>query len=262
MKNLHDSAISNSVFFRSGLFMWPNRILYFGPKYRLDLHMHCATVLHVGLHDHFYIRFNNTNWLPSRCAIIPAGINHEMRFPRGVFGKLFVEWGSLEYDCFKCRFPHSKNRAKLFYDNDVIKCFQRMYEPRFNKKSMYQHVNTLIAFKEETKLGHDLRIQKAIELTTNDIATNLSIEAVAKEVDLSSSRFRHLFVEETGVTYSQFRNWKRLLAAEVNLNTLDSLTWAAIDAGFSDASHFSRNYKNTFGVTPSSVFKSLNSFEV
>ncbi len=262
MKNLNVSAISTSSVLRTGIFMWADKIVFFGPIEQLDVHKYGAVVLQIGLYSHFYIRFNNGHWLPTRCAIVPAGIKHEIRFPNGVFGKLFIEQGCSEYLCFNARFPHRKNIPTLFFDDQAIQCFQAMYESGFNKNSIHQSVNSLIDYKDWDNAGFDFRVQKAIELFNSDISRNFSIDSLAKEVDLSPSRFRHLFVEQTGIAYSQFRIWKRLRTAEMSLNKIDSLTWAAIDAGFSDLSHFSRHYKDAFGIKPSSVFKTLNDFEV
>ncbi len=262
MKNLNVSAISIANVIRTGIFMWPNKIVFFGPIEQLDAHKYGAVALQIGLYSHFYIRFNNTHWLPTRCAIVPAGIKHEIRFPNGIFGKLFIEQGCSEYLCFKERFPHRNNIPTLFFDQQVIQSFQTMDESGFNKNSIHQHVNSLIEYQDRDNAGFDFRVQKAIEIFNSDICRNYSIDRLAKEVDLSPSRFRHLFVEQTGIAYSQFRIWQRLRIAEMSLNKIDSLTWAAIDAGFSDLSHFSRHYKNAFGIKPSSVFKTLNDFEI
>jgi len=67
--------------------------------------------------------------------------------------------------------------------------------------------------------------------------------------DLSPSRFLHLFKENTDVPYRRFRAWKRLFLAVEHLNASDNMTFAALEAGFSDATHFSHSFRDAFGVS-------------
>jgi AraC-like DNA-binding protein len=76
---------------------------------------------------------------------------------------------------------------------------------------------------------------------------------MAAAVHLSPDRFRHLFMEETGVGFRAYLLWLRLecsLAAYVAGSTL---TEAAYAGGFADSAHFSRTFKKMFGIAPASV---------
>jgi len=46
------------------------------------------------------------------------------------------------------------------------------------------------------------------------------------------------------------------------LNEVDSLTYAAMEAGFTDSAHFNRCFRDTFGVNPTLVFNNIDRFEV
>jgi transcriptional regulator GlxA family with amidase domain len=41
----------------------------------------------------------------------------------------------------------------------------------------------------------------------------------------------------------------------------DNMTYAAMEAGFADAAHFSHCFRDTFGVNPAAVFRSIERFE-
>jgi len=85
-----------------------------------------------------------------------------------------------------------------------------------------------------------------------------SVSALAKLHSISPSRFRHLFSEQTGTTYRRYRMWTRLRAAIGRAVCGGiNLTDAALDVGFCDSAHFSNNFHDTFGVTPSYVMRRI-----
>ncbi len=108
----------------------------------------------------------------------------------------------------------------------------------------------------------DPRISEVIKLTRAEPDRNFGETFLANAVHVSPSRLRHLFRAQTGIAYRRYRTWERLLSAARNLHRVDNLTRAALDAGFSDAAHFSRRYRDTFGVKPSFVFRNLDRFEI
>lgn len=72
----------------------------------------------------------------------------------------------------------------------------------------------------------------------------------ADQIALSPSRFSHLFSAEMGIAYSAFRKWRKLLVTLESVANGTQLTAAAHDGGFADSAHFSRTFKDTFGLTP------------
>ena len=74
----------------------------------------------------------------------------------------------------------------------------------------------------------------------------------AAAIGLSTSRFRHLFKQQTGVTFSQFVKSTRLASAGLLLsNTFLSVKEVAVRSGFSDISHFVRDFELRYGQSPS-----------
>jgi len=60
-----------------------------------------------------------------------------------------------------------------------------------------------------------------------------------------------------GVSFRSYRVWSQVRAAMAGLATQARLTDAALHGAFSDSAHFSRTFRQTFGMTPSSVLKPL-----
>lgn len=75
----------------------------------------------------------------------------------------------------------------------------------------------------------------------------------AKVAGLSEGRFRHLFVEETGVAFRPYLLWTRLNHALALASSGVSLTEAAYAANFADSAHLTRTCRRMFGVLPSAL---------
>ena len=59
-------------------------------------------------------------------------------------------------------------------------------------------------------------------------------------------RFKH----KTGMTFRAYKNWAALKHAARLIGEGEALGVAGLDAGFADAAHFSRQYRATFGLSP------------
>jgi len=57
-------------------------------------------------------------------------------------------------------------------------------------------------------------------------------------------------------------NLQYMFLALENLNAVDNMTIAALDAGFADATHFSHSFRDTFGINPAYVFRGISRFDV
>lgn len=79
------------------------------------------------------------------------------------------------------------------------------------------------------------------------------MEEVAAEAFLSPSRFRHLFVEQTGRALRPYILWRRFLRVGALSTTGESLSTAAHRAGVADAAHLTRTSRRMFGFPPSAL---------
>jgi AraC-like DNA-binding protein len=99
----------------------------------------------------------------------------------------------------------------------------------------------------------DERILRAIAYIRAHLDQPLTLEQVASEAFLSPSRFRHLFVEQTGMGLRPYVLWRRFLRVWELLMEGETLSSAAHAAGFADAAHLSRTSRSMFGFPPSSM---------
>ena len=99
----------------------------------------------------------------------------------------------------------------------------------------------------------DERIVRAIEYIRSHLGQPLTLEDVAREAYLSPSRFRHLFVEQTGTVLRSYVLWRRFLLAWEVVTRGGTLSAAAHRAGFADAAHLTRTSHRMFGFAPSAL---------
>lgn len=97
----------------------------------------------------------------------------------------------------------------------------------------------------------DERILRTIAYIKAHLDAPLTLEEVAAEAHLSPSRFRHLFVEQTGMRFRPYVLWRRFLRVWALLMEGETLTTAAHEAGFADSAHLSRISRQMFGFPPS-----------
>jgi AraC family transcriptional regulator len=99
----------------------------------------------------------------------------------------------------------------------------------------------------------DERILRAVSYIHAHLDAPLTLDVVAGEACLSPSRFRHLFVGQTGMALRPYILWRRMLRVWELLTAGGTLSAAAHEAGFADAAHLSRTSRSMFGFPPSAI---------
>lgn len=99
----------------------------------------------------------------------------------------------------------------------------------------------------------DARIRTVVERVNANPAEAVSAEQCAAEVNLSFSRFLHLFKAQTGMTFRAFRAWKRARSLLRYVRESTSLTDIALTAGYPDSTHFSHSIRQFYGLKPSDI---------
>ena len=244
------------------VYLWRNRSLCLGPSSSLLPRLYGAVALHIGIYQPFQLTVDGGEPINCRCAVVPANTRHQLDFSGGIHGKLFIERDSSDYLYFLQRFPHQERALSFFEDREAIDCFRWIFEECPEKEAIATRLDLLLRYNGQLQLTFDPRVQKVIELICAEPNRNFSQEHLAAVVNLSVSRFLHLFKEHVDVPYRRFRMWKRLLNTMRNIYETDNMTQAAVEAGFSDAAHFSHCFRDTYGVNPALVFHKVSHFEV
>jgi AraC-like DNA-binding protein len=99
--------------------------------------------------------------------------------------------------------------------------------------------------------GNSHRIAEAVESLRKDFNKPLRIEQIARELGMSISSLNHHFRTLTAMSPLQFQKQLRLQEARrLMLSEGFDATRAGSHVGYSDSSHFTREYKRLFGEPP------------
>jgi len=225
------------------------RALYVGELPATGWHCHAAPVLLIGLSGRFALH------LPAgrescRSALIDCGVEHVFD-PCGERVALMY----LEPDALEARRLRSLFRAQgaVIFDPAAAPVARSHVESRLRSFDL----DALLRHHVPEPGALDLRVQHSMQYLRLVGAAPAGREGAADAVSLSASRFNHLFREETGVSFRSYRVWAQVRAAMAGMGPHINLTEAALHGAFADSSHFSRTFRKTFGMTPSTVLKPL-----
>lgn len=115
-----------------------------------------------------------------------------------------------------------------------------------------RHAQTRELFTQAGLPAHaDHRMAAAIRFLQDHLSLEPAPEIVAKEVGLSASRLCSLFKEHTGLSLGKYAKLLRLETARTLLETGYPTLQEVMDkVGIHDPSHFNRDFKAAYGVTP------------
>ena len=106
----------------------------------------------------------------------------------------------------------------------------------------------------------DHRIRKMMSMLSSDLDFDLSLTDKAAHVNLSASRFSHLFKSETGMSAVQFVKAARLKKAKALIESTPlSIKEIMAEVGIKDKSNFWRDFKKAYGVAPVKYRKEFHS---
>jgi transcriptional regulator GlxA family with amidase domain len=96
------------------------------------------------------------------------------------------------------------------------------------------------------------RVRRALLLMEQNVTRPVAIASVADELGVSVRQLERLCREHVGMgPASLYRQLRMRYAHWLVENTDRSVTDIAIEAGFSDCAHFSRQFKDAYGLSPS-----------
>lgn len=223
----------------------------------IALHSHYAIQLSIGSPSGLRVRFGRTGeWQSCAAALVPSRAVHSIDVNECDWSSvLFIEPETAPGRALAARL---QGRPEVLPQERIAPFLQRLehawrIERRAEAvKSAWQGLLRELAGAEQRETS-DARVLAAVDHIGRNIDQALPLQEVAAVAHLSPSRFRHLFVQETGMPLRNYLLWRRLLHVWTLLVQGDSLSAAAHAAGFADSAHLARTARTMFGLPPSAL---------
>jgi AraC-like DNA-binding protein len=231
-------------------------VLWIGTSdYPGAVHAHHAIQLGFGDDEPLHFRTDDdAPWLPYLGCIIPANVPHALDGSGRRSAIVFVDPESPEGLGLRERAvpgsiahlaeAEARAAARRIFDawNQGHDCASLITATRLA-------VRELAGTAERAPSG-DPRVLGAIELIRGRLDARVTLTDIARELNVSPSRLRHLFVEEVGLPFRTYVLWQRLQRVIRGIGT-EPLSESAHAAGFADAAHMTRTFRRMVGFPPS-----------
>jgi AraC-like DNA-binding protein len=234
---------------RGRIFLDAGALLYVGPGASGELHAHNAVQLVWSCDGAFEISAAGRN-LRRSAVLVPSAAAHALDATGRAIATLLVE----SHDARGAALDAAARRADY---GDVTAA---LAEVSFPSHDLAAHDVAAQCERVLAALGATARTApitaitgRAISYIEHHLDGVPRVADVARQLSVSPTRVTHQFTSEVGIPFRRFVLWTRIKrAVEVHRAGRD-LTTAAIEAGFSDAAHFSRTFRAMFGLSPSLV---------
>lgn len=220
-------------------------------------HSHLAIQIVFGYAEPLRLRDDDRGaWTPYPLGIVPSRQPHSMDATMSTYNAvIFVEPETRGGRALTERYLH--DGIATIDDADVRQATAALFATWLGRagreavKEAALRVLDALTSGVEPKVVTDPRIERAVAYINANLRGTITLDEVAKEAFLSPGRFRHLFVEQTGMGLRPYVLWRRFVCAWDLLAAGESVSTAAHGAGFADSAHFARTSRQTFGFPPS-----------
>ena len=243
------------------VFLWQEQALFLGSASETSLHASPGIKIVVALNGVFGIRINSrAPWETFRSVMIAPGQIHAID-GRGQELALLVL--APEAKVAQPIAPIYLRQTISELDPGVVQKLMPFLNDShqldgIDAARICQHMIESVRSPQSTneiESNFDPRVSRTVELLREETERTSSIGEIAAHVDLSESRFSHLFSDQLRVSPRRYLLWLRLREALQLLAAGATVTHAAHGAGFADSAHLARTFRGMLGISPTSLIK-------
>ncbi len=241
------------------LYLWDRRTLYLGPLHSPARVSLAAARLIVSLQGDIRCKPPRGREFCCKSLLLPAGVDVRLDTGQGPVADCHLDAAGFDYAVLQQLAAHRAQAIHhgLIDEPRLIRAFTALHRAALAPETVYARLDRILNPPElaaRTDFHIDARVLATIQRIKRSAPENLSVDELAAQVDLSSSRLASLFKQQVGIPIRRYRLWRRLYQSTISLARGMSLTDAALDAGFTDSAHFSRTYRAILGMRPSAAF--------
>lgn len=243
------------------LFLSRGRALVIGPGIDSRLHTHFAAQLTLALERPFRARLGaDLAWEQTSAALFAPNQLHQIDCGGDLLAHLFLE---LPPRTLQRSMLQAEGLNGTTFDGlrEALRSAHRELTDALAADALMHCLSVCVVPQRDPGNAPDHRIALVLAWLAEHPEEQRSGAQLAALVHLSSSRFTHLFRQQTGLSLSRFLLWNRLLRSVDAAARGASMTDAAHAAGFADLAHMSRTFRQTFGVVASELQKMTIAFK-
>jgi AraC-like DNA-binding protein len=250
------------------LYLWDKRTLYIGPLVEsLKLSQGAATLL-ISLDKPIsFMIEGETESVECMSLLLPAGLTVSIDTGDAIIANCNLDPLGADFSGLSSLMQNKKGR--IAYNLKQYADFKQVYltlkEQQLDSETAYALLDDLLENRfNQFYPDHaiDSRVALVVEKIKQTAEDNLSVDDLARLVNLSVPRLVQIFKKQTGVPMRRYRLWHRLFVIGLKMGAGSNLTEAAIEAGFTDSAHFSHTFKAMFGMTPTMILLQPNRLNI
>ncbi len=239
------------------IYAWPDRFLYLGPSAKTTSHRNHAATWLVARQGVLRVNLASGEVLEDEIIFVPSEVEFATEPVTALIAALYWEPESASFKrvaehfdasrarAFKCPPGNLQDLEGLYSTTMTLAIADKLLASVFGLRIIDDHAISIA----------DKRIVAALQFLREAPQAYESIDALADRVHLSSSRFAHLFKQMVGVPVRRYVLWQKMRRAFDLAMAGESLTSAALSAGFADSAHLSRTVRSIIGVAPEFLFR-------
>ncbi len=183
---------------------------------------------------------------------VPNGLrkvlNEKNSVPYSVTSRLTPETRLILDQIHAC--PYEGGMKKLYLEHKTMELvFRQLYERR----------DVCMAREPQLRPGDVERLHEARRIMVDDIADPPSLTELSRQVGMNTAKLKTGFKQVFGTTvFGMLRNERLVRSRRLLLEGRLNITEISQDLGFSDASHFIREFSKHYGVTPGRFARETN----
>ena len=262
-----ESKTTSSFPTTGSMYCWPRGFFLSTPTFVLNRGEHPTRRPSIRImlcaRDHFDIELSDGTWLTSQAVLMSAKVKRRQIIAINCDFALFdfavstSEYAALaplltEHDVVQLPVNRLSSilpefaigRAHALKESEVLELRQRLVYTITGKRC--------------SPPDYDPRVESALQIIHQLPLEEVKLNGLAKAVHLSPDRFRHLFKQNVGCTYSHYARTSAVWKALMHWSKGKRLTEIAHEVGFHDYSHFNHAFQEMFGFNPSVVTEMQN----
>jgi len=241
------------VQFRSGKsrFAMTDKGLFFcGHVGRVDGHKLPVPCVVVGLRDDVEIVAGALR-LQSPILYVPPGVPHRLDGHESLIASVFFEPDAEWASTLERELGGDPADLSLYIDRVDL---DRLALEAFKTRSASPLLAAAFPAMSKEMVSMDPRVLALLRRIRDQGMGRMSQDAAARHLACSPTTMLKLFRKEARTTFRTYKLWTALRFTLAQYADEKRFGMAALDAGFADASHFTRRFRGVFGVRPRDVF--------